>query len=88
MGLRRRTDANESGVGSLVVDLHKAMGLALDEAVAAARHDDVPVGAVLLRDGKVVAQRHNERELSGDPTAHAEILALRDAAQAAGTWRL
>jgi tRNA(adenine34) deaminase len=88
MGLRRRTDANESGVGSLVVDLHKAMGLALDEAVAAARHDDVPVGAALLRDGKVVAQRHNERELSGDPTAHAEILALRDAAEAAGTWHL
>jgi tRNA(adenine34) deaminase len=90
MGLRRRTGPNEPGVGSAGVDLHKAMGLALDEAVAAARHDDVPVGAVLLResDGMVVAQRHNERELSGDPTAHAEILALRDAAQAAGTWHL
>jgi tRNA(adenine34) deaminase len=88
MGLRRRTVASEPGVGSLDVDLHKAMGLALDEAHAAARHDDVPVGAVLLRDGQVVAQRHNERELTGDPTAHAEILALRDAAKASGIWRL
>jgi tRNA(adenine34) deaminase len=88
MALRRRTGPSEPGVGSTGVDLHKAMGLALDEAVAASRHDDVPVGAVLLRDDKVVAQRHNERELSGDPTAHAEILALRDAAQATGTWHL
>jgi tRNA(adenine34) deaminase len=88
MGLRHRRVSSEPGVGSPGVDLHKAMGLALDEAVAAERHDDVPVGALLLRDGKVVAQRHNERELSGDPTAHAEILALRDAAQAAGTWHL
>jgi tRNA(adenine34) deaminase len=70
------------------VDLHKAMGLAIDEAAAALGHDDVPVGAVLLRDGEVVARRHNERELSGDPTAHAEILALRDAAQSSGSWRL
>src|SRR5690606_39630335 len=51
-------------------------------------HGDVPVGAVVLRDGEVVAQRHNERERSGDPTAHAEILALRDAATVAGGWRL
>jgi tRNA(adenine34) deaminase len=88
MGLRRRTNASEPPVGSLAVDLHKAMGLALDEAQVAADHGDVPVGAVVLHDGKVVARRHNEREATGDPTAHAEILALRDAAQSAGTWRL
>ena len=88
MGLRRRANAGEPEIGSPSVDLHKAMGLALDEAQAAVRHDDVPVGALLLRDGKVVAQRHNERELTGDPTAHAEILALRDAAQATGSWHL
>jgi len=88
MGLRRRTNASEPPIGSLAVDLHKAMGLALDEAQVAAGHGDVPVGAAVLHDGKVVARRHNEREATGDPTAHAEILALRDAAQAAGTWRL
>ena len=65
-----------------------AMGLALEEAQDAPAHADVPVGAVVLVDGEVVAARHNERELSGDPTAHAEILALRDAAAALGGWRL
>ena len=65
-----------------------AMRLALLEAVAAVEHDDVPVGAVVLLDGEVIARRHNERELRGDPTAHAEVLALRDAAAARGTWRL
>jgi tRNA(adenine34) deaminase len=66
------------------------MGAALAEARAAAAHDDVPVGAVVVRidDGTVVSARHNERELHGDPTAHAELLALRDAAAGAGTWRL
>ncbi|HEY2428202.1 MAG TPA: nucleoside deaminase [Acidimicrobiales bacterium] len=67
----------------------EAMGLALEEARAAAGHGDVPVGAVAVdADGAVLARRHNERELSGDPTAHAEILALRDAAAARGSWRL
>jgi tRNA(adenine34) deaminase len=65
-----------------------AMDAALAEAARAIEHDDVPVGAVVLLDGKVVASRHNERELQGDPTAHAEILALRDAAGAVGGWRL
>ena len=65
-----------------------AMRLALAEAAAAAGHRDVPVGAVVLAGGEVVARRHNERELQGDPTAHAEVLALRDAAVALGTWRL
>ena len=64
------------------------MGLALEEATAASAHGDVPVGAVVLRDGEVIAQRHNERELTGDPSAHAEILALRDAAVVVGSWRL
>lgn len=65
-----------------------AMALALREAELALGHGDVPVGAVVLHDGEVVAARHNERELTGDPTAHAELLALRDAAAALGTWRL
>ncbi|MGH9233112.1 MAG: tRNA adenosine(34) deaminase TadA [Acidimicrobiales bacterium] len=64
------------------------MGLALDEAAAATGHGDVPVGAVVLRDGEVIASRHNERERTGDPTAHAEVLALRDAAEVVGSWRL
>lgn len=66
----------------------EAMGIALLEASAAAAHGDVPVGAVVLKGGMVVSQRHNERELTGDPTAHAEVLALRDAAAALGSWRL
>jgi tRNA(adenine34) deaminase len=65
------------------------MALALDEARLAAEHGDVPVGALALVGGEVVARRHNERELTGDPTAHAEMLALRDAATAgADGWRL
>jgi tRNA(adenine34) deaminase len=66
------------------------MGVALDEARAAAEHRDVPVGAVVVRinDGLILAQRHNERELHGDPTAHAELLAIRDAAATVGSWRL
>ncbi len=66
----------------------EAMRIALDEARIATTHGDVPVGAVVLRNGEVIAQRHNERELTNDPTAHAEVLALRDASAALGTWRL
>jgi tRNA(adenine34) deaminase len=65
-----------------------AMALALEQARAAAAHGDVPVGAVVVVDGRVVAARHNEREQACDPTAHAEVLALRDAAAAVGSWRL
>lgn len=65
-----------------------AMELALAEARLAADEGEVPVGAVALIDGRVVAARHNEREVQADPTAHAEILALRDAAVAVGGWRL
>jgi len=64
------------------------MQLALREAVRALEHDDVPIGAVLVSGGEVLAAAHNERELRQDPTAHAEIIALREAAKAAGTWRL
>lgn len=65
------------------------MRLALDEAALAPATRDVPVGAVVLdADGRVVATSRNERELTGDPTAHAEVLALRRAAEATGDWRL
>jgi tRNA(adenine34) deaminase len=70
------------------IDVEWAMGLALDEARAALEHGDVPVGAVLLVDGRVLARRHNERESTSDPTAHAELLAVRDAALDLGRWRL
>ena len=66
----------------------EAMAVALEEARLAAAHGDVPVGAVVLDGATLVARRHNERELRGDPTAHAEILVLRDAAEQAGGWRL
>ena len=65
-----------------------AMGAALTEAEQALTHGDVPVGAVALVDGEIVASRHNERELRGDPTAHAELLVVADAAAALGTRRL
>ena len=66
----------------------EAMEIALAEAALAEEHGDVPVGAVVVRGGVVVARRHNERERRADPTAHAEVLALRDAAAGAGGWRL
>jgi tRNA(adenine34) deaminase len=70
--------------------VEQLMGEALLEAQLAEAHDDVPIGALVvrLRDGAVVARRHNERERLGDPTAHAEILALQDAAASVGSWRL
>ena len=64
------------------------MRLALDEARAALEHDDVPIGAVVVKDSEVVARARNERELRRDPTAHAEILALQQAAAELGRWRL
>jgi tRNA(adenine34) deaminase len=64
------------------------MRLALREAERALEHDDVPIGAVLVRAGEVLAAGHNERELRQDPTAHAEMIALREAARATGTWRV
>jgi tRNA(adenine34) deaminase len=64
------------------------MRLALREAELAPAHDDVPIGAVVVRDGELIAAAHNERELRQDPTAHAEILALREAARVVGSWRV
>jgi len=64
------------------------MRLAIEEARRALEHDDVPVGAVVAVDGEVIAAGHNERERRGDPTAHAEIIALRAAAAHVGSWRV
>jgi tRNA(adenine34) deaminase len=64
------------------------MRRAIDEARRALEHDDVPVGAVVVVGGEVIAAGHNERELRGDPTAHAEIIALRAAAAHVGAWRI
>ena len=64
------------------------MRLAIREAERAMAHDDVPVGAVLVAGGEVIGAGHNERELRQDPTAHAELLALREGARHLGSWRL
>jgi tRNA(adenine34) deaminase len=64
------------------------MALALREAERAEAHGDVPVGALVVRDGEVIGVGHNERELRKDPTAHAEILALREASTRLGSWRV
>ncbi len=64
------------------------MRLALREAERALDHDDVPVGAVVVRDGEVVGAGHNERELRADPTAHAEMIAIRQAAATLRSWRV
>jgi tRNA(adenine34) deaminase len=64
------------------------MRLALREAERAAEHGDVPIGAVIVRDREVIGAAGNERELRGDPTAHAEVLALREASSSLGGWRI
>ena len=64
------------------------MGLALAEARHALEHGDIPIGAVLVLDGQVIASRHNERQVHNDPTAHAELLTIRDAAERLGSSRL
>ena len=64
------------------------MLLALEEARAAAAIGDVPIGAVVVCDGAVVSRAHNRREIDTDPTAHAELIAIRDASQRLGRWRL
>lgn len=90
---RRAPGGETTGEHPVAVDrarLDEAMAVALDEARAALAHDDVPIGAVVVRiaDGTVVARGHNEREQRADPTAHAEILALSAAARELGRWRL
>jgi tRNA(adenine34) deaminase len=64
------------------------MRLALREASLALEHDDVPIGAVVVHGGEVIGLGHNERELRADPTAHAELIALREAARRLGSWRV
>ena len=66
----------------------RMMSLAIERARESQGHGDVPIGAVVARDGEPLAAAGNERELRGDPTAHAEILAIRAAAEALGGWRL
>ena len=72
----------------MTVSHEQAMQVALEQARLAAVYGDVPVGAVVVHNGIIIAARHNEREATNDPTAHAEVLALRDAAQHLGRWRL
>ncbi len=64
------------------------LAAALDEARLAAEHDDVPVGAVVVRDGVIIGRGHNRREVDRDPSAHAEVLAIRAAATKVGHWNL
>jgi tRNA(adenine34) deaminase len=64
------------------------MRLALDEALKALEHNDVPIGAIVVLNGEVVGIGHNCRERDQDPTAHAEMIAMREAAKAVGYWRL
>ena len=64
------------------------MRMALEEAKLAAAEHEIPVGAVVVKDGEVIARAHNRRENDHDPTAHAELLALREAARLLGDWRL
>jgi len=64
------------------------MRLALREAERAMEHEDVPIGAVIVHEGEVLASGRNERELRQDPTAHAEVLALREASERLGSWRV
>jgi tRNA(adenine34) deaminase len=64
------------------------MRLSLREAARALEHDDVPIGAVIVKDGELLAAAHNEREVRADPTAHAEMVALREASRTLGTWRV
>lgn len=82
---RVRDEVTEPSTG---VSDDDAMALALDQARLAAERGEVPVGAVVVVDGVVVATAHNQRETDADPTAHAEVLALRAAGQALGTWRM
>jgi tRNA(adenine34) deaminase len=75
-------------IESLSPDEEYFMRLALREAELARAHEDVPIGAVVVGGGELLASAHNERELRQDPTAHAEVLALREAARALGSWRV
>jgi tRNA(adenine34) deaminase len=84
----RVMSSSEDLVADDALSDEEAMAHALVQAREAAAAGEVPVGAVALRNGRIVAARHNEREATGDPTAHAEMLAMRDAAADVGGWRL
>jgi tRNA(adenine34) deaminase len=71
-----------------VIDDEKWMRLALEEALGALEHNDVPIGAIAVRDGEIIGRGHNCRERDQDPTAHAEMIAMRQAAGVVGYWRL
>jgi tRNA(adenine34) deaminase len=88
-GARRAGSDRDRGQEPRPMTDDDLMAVAVEEAALAAEHGDVPIGCVVAVGGQVVARRHNERERLGDPTAHAEVLALRDAASAVGDgWRL
>jgi tRNA(adenine34) deaminase len=74
--------------GEFTASDERFMGMAIDRARAAAGHGDAPIGALVAREGETLAAAGNERELRRDPTAHAELLAIRAAAEALGGWRL
>ena len=75
---------SENGVG----EFDELMGLAIEQARLAEAAGDVPIGAVIAKDGEIIAAEHNRRIIDADPTAHAEMLAIRSAAEAVGDWRL
>lgn len=79
---------NHDSQRALELDDERWMGLALAEAEKAWRAGEVPIGAVVVRDGQVLAKAHNRREAWADPTAHAELIAIRQAARITGGWRL
>ncbi len=64
------------------------MKAAIDQAFVAEEHDEVPIGAVIVYEGKIIGRAHNQREMLGDPTAHAEMIAITQAAEYVGNWRL
>jgi len=84
--IRRRLSEMSATPGP--ADDPRFMALAIDEARAAVGHADVPIGAVVVRNGEVIASARNRREADADPTAHAEVLALREAGKKIGSWRL
>jgi tRNA(adenine34) deaminase len=86
--MTRMTVPFGSDASAFGVEDESAMRVALLQARNASDHGDVPVGAVVLIGGRIVAKAHNEREKRADPTAHAEVLAIRQAANALNTWRL
>ncbi|HEX5193071.1 MAG TPA: tRNA adenosine(34) deaminase TadA [Solirubrobacteraceae bacterium] len=82
------TDPRDGRAGERFTDDERFMRIALAEARGAMQHGDTPVGAVVVRDGEPIGVGRNERELRGDPTAHAEMIALRGAAREVGNWRV